>query len=441
MIEPELSGLRGKRVLCALSGGADSVCLLHMLMSAGLEVTAAHYEHGIRGEESLRDAEFVKKLCEDWGVRCVVGHGDVPGYAGAQGLGTEEAARLLRYEFLQQTLRELGYDVIATAHNADDNAETILFNLCRGTGAAGLRGIPERRDNIVRPLLGVTRREIEDYLLANGLPHVEDSSNREDEYSRNLIRHRVVPALREINPEFAAAAARSAKLLRQDEDCLSMQAAAFIEERFDGESLPCAALLSLHPAVASRVIRQLAGGSLSMKQVESVLAMCESRELGFADIPGRRLRAERGRLWLWPEEEAPELPCRELRPGETLDIPEAGLRLRAETAEYKGEINGLFKTYFLKYENICPVIRVTGPKPGDRLRLPGRGCTKTLKSLFAEKGYTQRQRRLCPVLRDGEGTAVVYGLGIAERLSPLPGDSVLVIKFDTIQERTEEDAQ
>ena len=179
-IKRDMSAFAGERLLCAVSGGADSMCLLHLLYSGGADIIAAHYEHGIRGEESMRDARFVESWCAEHGIECVVGHGDVPGYALVHGLSIEEAARRLRYEFLQSTAKERGCGLIATAHNADDNAETLIFNLTRGSGALGLRGIPARRENIIRPLLGVSRAQIEQYLAENGIEHIEDSTNFSD---------------------------------------------------------------------------------------------------------------------------------------------------------------------------------------------------------------------------------------------------------------------
>lgn len=439
-IELDLTALEGGRVLCAVSGGADSMCLLHLLLARGTDVVAAHFEHGIRGAESLADAAFVERWCRERGIECVVGHGDVPGCASENGLGIEEAARRLRYAFLERTAEEKGCGCIATAHNADDNAETMIFNLCRGTGLAGLRGIPERRGSIVRPLLGVTRAEIERYLEDNGIPHVEDSTNSSDDYSRNLIRHRVTPALREINPEMVRAAARTARLLRQDEDCLDSMAADFVRSRFDGESLPLRELNALHPAVASRVIRRLAGGGLAMEHVESVLRLCQSGELGFADIPGRRLRCESGRLWLTAAESV-KLERRELRVGQSVVIPEAGLIVTAKNGFFCGEVNDLFKTYYFKCENINSAVTVGGRENGGSVRPQGRRCTKSLKSLFLEAGYTQKQRDATPVLRDGQGVLAVYGLAIDERMRPLPGDRVMIIQFRSTTEENSQDAQ
>lgn len=152
----------GGGVLCAVSGGADSVYLLCRLCelreSLGLRVWAAHYNHCLRGAESDRDEAFVRDLCAGLGVEAYSGRGDVAAFARENGLGTEDAARRLRYAFLEQTADALGADAIATAHTADDNAETMLLNLARGAGLRGLCGIPPRRGRVIRPILGVTAR-------------------------------------------------------------------------------------------------------------------------------------------------------------------------------------------------------------------------------------------------------------------------------------------
>lgn len=420
-------------MLCAVSGGADSMCLLHLLHTKrrelGIELFAAHYEHGLRGAESLADAEFVSAWCAENGIPCTVEHGDVAAFAREKGMGTEQAARELRYEFLRRTAEKLSCDVIATAHNADDNAETMIFNLCRGTGGAGLRGIPPVRGNIVRPLLVCTRAEIENYLIKNAVPHVEDSSNESDDYSRNLIRHQVMPALREINPAASAAALRAAELSRQDEDCLSALADEFIARHFDGESLPQEELRKLHPAIASRVLRKLCGGSQSMVCTERAMALLEGSEYAQADISGRRIRRERGRIYF---NEAPEVSItpRRLIPGETLEIPELGLRLRSEICRQGAEINDLFKTCTFYYDGICGNIICTGKFAGDKLRPLGRGCTKSLKSLFAEKKMTRRQRESALVFRDDEGILAVRGLCLAQRAGAKPGDKILRVHIE-----------
>ena len=430
-IKLDLSAFAGERVLCAVSGGADSICLLHLLYSGGADVIAAHYEHGIRGGESLRDARFVEDWCAERGIECVVGHGDVPGYALAHGLGTEEAARRLRYEFLQSTAQERGCGLIATAHNADDNAETLIFNLTRGSGALGLRGIPARRDNIIRPLLGVSREQIEQYLAENGIGHIEDSTNGSDDYSRNLIRHKVMPVLRQINPALSEAAGRTAELLGRDEDCLSSLASDFVEKNFRGGSLPAKELCALHPAIASRVLRQLLGTGLTMEQTDAALRLCRGTGVRSLDITGRRLVCDQGRLYLTAQESV-TLKVRAVIPGTVTDLPEAGLRMSAEFTEYGEEINGLFKTYYIKYENIDSAVICTGRRPGDRMRPLGRGCTKSLKSLFMEAGFSQNQRDTAPVIRDDKGILAVCGIAVDERAAPKTGDRALKISFSEI---------
>ena len=429
---------QGSRVLCAVSGGADSMALLHRLWSAreslGIAVCAAHYEHGLRGEESRRDADFVARWCREREIPCLVEHGDVPAYAGEKQLGIEEAARELRYAFLERAAAELNCDLIATAHTADDNAETLLFHLLRGSGAAGLGGIPRQRGRIIRPLLDTSRAEIEDYLRQNAVPHVEDSSNENEIYSRNLLRRRVMPVLRQLNPRCEEAMGRTARLLERDEDCLSGQAAAFLASQRP-DSLDGAALTALHPAIASRVLRLWWPAALSFEQSQAVLAFAAGTERAALDLPGGLLRREQGRLYRG-EETRVCLPERELPREGSLELPEAGLSLCCELLEQAEEINGLFKTYLFKYEKICGKMTCTGRREGDRFHPAGRGCGKTLKALFTEAGLTREQRDCTPVLRDEAGILAVLGFGVDERVRARPGDRVLRVSWKNTFEST-----
>ncbi len=419
----------GSRVLCAVSGGADSMCLLDWLRTqADLTVCAAHFEHGLRGEESLRDAAFVEQYCQAHGIPCLTEHGSVSAYARQNRLGIEAAAREMRYAFLYRAAERLNCDLIATAHTADDNAETLLMNLCRGAGAAGLSGIPARRGKLVRPLLDCTRKEIEEYLKARAIPHVEDSSNGSDAFRRNRLRHQVLPVLREMNPRFAQAAGRTAALLREDEACLSALASDFLRKYREGNSLPIQPLLEQHRAVSSRVLRMLAAGSLEREHVETALDFCQNEGLGHLDLPGLSLRREQGSLY-WGREKNKVLPDRAVCPGQTLSLPEAGLFLTAELLPYEGEVYDLFKTFLFKYENICGTLYCTGRRPGDRFHPQGRGCGKRLHDLFRDAGLTQQQRELIPVFRDDQGVVAVYGYPPDERVRPEKGDTVLRIQI------------
>ncbi len=432
---------RGVRVLCAVSGGADSMCLLHLLKSLeaerGITVLAAHFEHGLRGEESLRDMRFVEAQCETLGVPCFVGRGEVRGCADKERLGLEEAARKLRYAFLERTAAEQGCTRVATAHSADDNAETVLMNLVRGSGTRGLAGIPPRRGNIVRPLLETGREEIEAYLRANGIPHVEDSSNRERAFTRNRLRRDVLPLLREENPRLNESLLRASELLRRDADCLDALAADWLREHFDGMSLPAAALLELHPALSTRVLRALCPRSLTAAQTDEALAFAGDPAYGLLDLPGLRLRRERGRLYV-TQDEPPAFPPRAIVPGAVTDFPELGLRVRAEKSSGDAaEIHSQFKTYRLACEKIMGDIIGSARRPGDRMHPAGRGVGKSLKALFLENNMTQAERAAALVFRDSGGILAVYPLACDERAAAAPGEEALLLTVETMKQTGE----
>ena len=424
----DIAGYSGKHLLCAVSGGADSMCLLHLLHNSGVKVTAAHFEHGIRGEESVRDMDFVRSYCEDNSIPFVCARGDVPAYAKSKGMSIEEAARELRYSFLEEKCSELGCDCIATAHNADDNAETVLMNLIRGSGAKGLSGIPRSRGRLVRPLLDVSRSEIEAYVRDNNVPYVEDSTNRSQDYTRNFIRHSIIPLVREINPSFTQAACRTAELMRRDESCLELMCEDFLgNHRRDDGSIPCKELLRIPPALGSRVLRSVLPG-LQMEHVDSILDFCRGDGQGQLDVPNRRLYRDTGMLY-FDNPSLPLLKTHSLTPGQSLELKECGLVVSCEIAEYHGEVNDLFKTSYLKYEIMGSDIQITSWQSGDRLRPAGRGCTKTLKSLFLERKIPAFKRGSIPVLRDENGILMVHGIALDQRAIPQTGDKVLKINF------------
>ena len=189
------------RVIAAVSGGADSVCLLRVLKQIGYDCIAAHCNFALRGEESDRDEDFVRKLCQDLDVELHCIRFDTRSYAATHKLSIEMAARELRYRWFEQLRIQCRAEAIAVAHHRDDAIETCLLNLLRGTGIQGLTGIPARNGAVVRPLLAVDRREICDWLQSIGQSYVTDSTNLENDYTRNKIRNRLLPLLEEINPQ------------------------------------------------------------------------------------------------------------------------------------------------------------------------------------------------------------------------------------------------
>ncbi len=421
----------GATVLCAVSGGADSVCLLSLCRELpGRRILCAHFDHGIRGEESRRDAAFVESLCRSWDIPFFIRRGDVPACARERGLSLETAGRELRYAFLRETAAETGADLIATAHNLNDNAETLLFRLARGTGLRGLTGIPACRDGIVRPMLDIPREAIESYLRERGISWVEDSSNALDAAARNRIRHSLLPLLESVHPGAGENIARSVQNLREDEDCLTALAAEKL--RAWGERLPAAELLALPRAISGRVLRQWLGAELPRERVDALLALCESRSGALTQAAGRQVRRDFDELVI-DEGESPALATRPVVPGERVELPEAGLVLMCEKRLPGAEIQSSFTTFSFPCDNICDKLSVTCRREGDRIALPGRNGTKTLKKLFIETRIPARSRESVPVIRRGDAVLAIYGLGQAEGSLPGPEEEFLCLRFENME--------
>jgi tRNA(Ile)-lysidine synthase len=265
----------GTRIVVAVSGGPDSVCLLHILYLLSsqwrLDLKVAHFEHGLRGRESRDDARFVEKLSRDFGLGFSIEHGNVRAFARREGIGIQEAARILRYEFLERVRTATGSTYIATAHTADDQAEEVLLRLIRGAGLPGLSGIPWVRDNhIVRPLLGVTRQQILDYLKAHGIPFVTDQSNNSRAYLRNRIRRDLLPLLaKDFNPAIVHTVNRTAEMLAEDHQLLEMLAKKAYHDSLsypsrDGELAFSVKKIKGHPGPIRRRIYRIALRNLKL---------------------------------------------------------------------------------------------------------------------------------------------------------------------------------
>ena len=424
----------GSTVLCAVSGGADSMCLLHVLYGLrarlNFQLAAAHYNHRLRGSESQRDAQFVQQFvelccgaqrCPDGSrlpaVPVYIGSGDVAGQAKLRGTGIEETARDMRYAFLRETAREMGADLIATAHTANDNVETILFHLARGAGLRGLGGILPKREEIIRPLLTVNRQQVEDYLFRHSLPHVEDSSNSSDEYTRNRIRHQVLPVLEDISPGFAARLADTAALLRADEAVLTAQArelASRAVPQAGGVAIDAAALAAAPDPIASRALRlllgQMWGGdqNCSAAHLTALLQLCRSGDPSGEIYLPHGTNARRvyetlllvSRLGPIPLEER-TLPL----PGEVSCGP---WKVLCEQAGYSGQAQGPWE-FWLEREGLSR-LSLRPRRTGDRLTPPGR-LGKTVKKWMIEARLPRFQREALPVFEQSGQVAAVAGLG------------------------------
>lgn len=405
---------RGDTVICAVSGGADSVALLFALYllkdKLALRLEAAHFNHHLRGEESDRDEAFVRELCGRYDIPLHVGQGTVT--AGKKGL--EAAAREARYAFLQSL-----HGKIATAHTADDNAETVLMHLVRGTGLKGLGGITPVRGNVIRPMLTLTRQEVEAFLAEWSLPHIEDSSNQSDAFLRNRIRRQVMPLLTAENPRLAESLSQMALRLREDEALLSRQA--------EFESLPTVEELKAMPAAQrSRVLERFLKISGVKEPEDTHISQAEAlvfsdRPSAWASFPGgvtiaRNYGRLEARIDRPPMESCP-LPC----PGEVV-LP--GLRVTCRPAS---EIVNTADTFTVQPERR---ILLRARQSGDSICLPG--GTKSLKKLFIDRKIPASERPYIPVVCDEAGILGVYSIGVHQKraASKLPA---VTIRFEKIE--------
>lgn len=408
----------GAAVCAAVSGGADSTALLLALRELGYAVSAFHLNHCLRGAESERDEAFVRALCDRLGVPLTVQRAEVARFAEREGLGVEEAARKLRYRLLLQSTEALGCAFAATAHTADDNLETMLFHLARGTGGKGLSGIPPARGRIVRPLLSCTRAEIEDYLRALGEPYVTDSSNLSDDYTRNLLRHEVVPVLRRVNPEVSAAAFRLAGLLREDERVLETAVREQLAKATDSGGWRVDAFPSaLRGRMLHRLLEQ-SGAPMAQIGWRHIRLLAELLESGNPSarlsLPGGlTARREYGRFYLGSAEEAPSEAPRET----ALSVPfsvhfRKGVWVRGEICKKNSDIHKKFNTFSLDCGTIdFDSLVVRTRRPGDRLRLTEKSGSKTLKRLMIDYKIPREKRDRLAVFADQYGVIAAEGLG------------------------------
>ena len=411
----------GDRVICALSGGADSVAMtfaFYLLKEKlGITLEAAHFNHHLRGEESDRDEAFVRKFCDQFDIPLTVGGAQVQ--TGPRGL--EAAAREARYAFLHSLPGK-----IATAHTADDNAETVLMHLTRGTGLKGLGAIAPVSRNVIRPMLLITRREVEEFLEEYGLSHVEDSSNASSDFLRNRIRHGVMPLLKAENPRISQNLSQMALRLRLDESCLR-------EDLPDPERITVGQLRAMPSARRTRCLERMLTENGVREPEDRHISLLENlvfseKPSARASFPGNvtigrnydKIEVLSGKKSL----ERQLLPC----PG-AVEIPELSLRITCRPAEEP------MKTY--DAFTVCPQGCLTvGPRePGDRIRLSG--GTGTLKKLFIDRKIPASRRELIPVIRDEQGVVAVYGLGadtekMTERLPAVE------IRFESIERENTE---
>lgn len=427
------------RVVIAFSGGADSSVLLRFFYHLkekypSLSISCAHMNHMIRGEESDGDEELCKNICEELGVPLTVCKRDIPAIAATLGIGLEECARNERYAFLCRVAEDLGGALLATAHNADDNLETLIFNLVRGSGTKGLSGItPIRNRQIIRPLLSCTSEEIRLFAKNEGIPFAIDSTNSDTAYTRNSIRSEIIPKLKLINPRACEAALRLSRAALCDCDFIEENAKAILAEG----PLSTKRARELHPALLARVIMEMffekapKRSNLSEANIAACKALIHSREGGCAHLPfSLSFIVDKDIVYLREKEEPAE------KAQTVIDLPlNTPVKFNGYTVcltDDKEYINNIDKNiYNLSLHEAIDYDRIYG-KVFLRTRLSGdtffyKGMNRKLKKFLCDRGVPRRERDIMPLICDSEGILAVPYIGAKDISSYNKGNRVLHI--------------
>lgn len=425
----------GSHVLVAVSGGADSVALLCLLASVRdsfpLFLSCAHVEHGIRGGDSLDDCAFVRALCGAKNIPFYMCGVDAPGYAKAHGCGLEEAARTLRYDFLERTADAIGADAIALAHHALDQAETVLMHAARGSDVHGLCAMRMRRGRLIRPLLAVHPERLRAYLAAIGQGWREDATNADTAYTRNRIRREVLPELESAVPGVGNALCRLARAAQRDEDFFSQQLDALGIQMIplvDGAAVRKAQVFALHPALLSRLlVRLTAFAGIAPQRADVIGEIMEA--LGSDDAAVNLTggaHAVIGKTYLClvkPVKEESGTPLS--APGVTR-TPFGRISVRRAQAGETGDGKRMQAIPARLLEGAC----VTGRREGDTMIPFGMHKEVKLKKLMIDAGIERAMRASVPVLRRGDTVLFAAGLRPAECVRSTDEEENMLVCFE-----------
>ncbi|MDE6035199.1 MAG: tRNA lysidine(34) synthetase TilS [Ruminococcus sp.] len=415
--------VKGDTVICGLSGGADSISLLVVLkeISRKIEFTvkALHVNHCLRGEESDRDEKFCRELCGKMNIPFTAVSCDVNAFVQKHGLSTEESARKLRYRIFAENSAGAK---IATAHNANDNLETVIFNLTRGTALKGISGIPPVRDNIIRPLLVASRQEIEDYLKKNGQDYVTDSTNLSDDYTRNRIRHQILPLLAGINPSLIETSVNSIDAIRSENSLIEELTEKALTLCRNGNKLN--GLNQFHEVIRKRCIARILSENQFSYSHERLLKIDKIiTGGGKVNISGDTFFVSDGNsaeLKKIIPLKQPGLISVELKTGDNSIFSDKILSCEILSCEDLRKINSVHKKltfYLMDYDKIIGRVLLRNRRFGDRIQLKGRNFTSSVKKLINEK-IPAEERDTLHFLEDAEGTVFAENLGIAQRVAP-----------------------
>lgn len=419
----------GDSVLVGLSGGADSVTLLCFLkdIDLSLNLYACHINHGIRGEEADRDEAFCKELCEKMNIPFYCERISVPEISKERKCSYETAGRDERYRILNSLAEKLNAK-IAVAHNRDDLSETVIFNIIRGSSADGASSLKPVRGNIYRPLLSVSRSEIEDYLKNKGIDYVEDSTNKDETYTRNKIRHSVLVEMKKINPQAHKHIALFSEALGDDNEFINSEADKTYKELREKDGLSDR-LLKSPKAIINRVIAKYLSDCATEVSYDNINALKKLMESGGkVNLSGNSIYLKRGNIIL-KEEASPYCEKRELRQGEN-DFEKAKITLSfvdlKDEKEYNKGCGNSSACLKLDADKISGRLYVRSRAYGDKFHPMARGG-KTLKKFFNEEKIPPEKRNAVPVVEDENGIVAVLPYSIDGRVSPNSETKRLII--------------
>jgi tRNA(Ile)-lysidine synthase len=421
----------GQTVLVAFSGGPDSTALLHSLWRLRgrlhIALAACHVHHGLRGGAADADARHAQEFADSLSIRLIHKQFDVGTFARQRKLSQEAAAREVRYALLEEAAGSAGAGRIATGHTADDQAETVLMNLLRGAGTAGLAGMPRVRGKVIRPLLDVTREEAEAYCRAEGLAFRVDQSNLDLRLTRNRIRHQVMPMLRALQPNVVGALCRLAEIARGDEEVLGALGSAALAKAASptprGLELLCADLSALPLALQRRALRaavaQVKGSQVDIEfeRIEALVELANSGRTGaVVELPGGVVAA-RSHNALTVSLAGAKVPvpygeCTLPVPG-LLAIPELGVAVSAEFSSSRGMTDDP-STAVVDADAICPPLMVRTWRPGDRFTPLGMEKPVKLQDFFVNASVRRELRPRIPLVLSADQIVWVAGLRISD---------------------------
>ena len=417
-----LNGVRS--VAVGLSGGADSMCLINVLLELksryNIVIKAVHVNHNVRGNEAERDECFVREFCNKMGIELLSFKFDIPSLSKKYNISEEECGRNIRYDCFAKA----DCDVVATAHTLSDSVETVVFNLLRGTGSKGLKGIPAKRyPNIIRPLIDCTREEIETYCRNNDISFITDSSNLTDIYKRNYIRHNIVPAFSEINKSALRSIAKTSEIIEEESDFIDECAKRIIESSKNENGYNLSDYLTVHSAVRKRAIRLLLQKYMKKSVEYRHVTLCDEA------ILNKKGKVELSEdLYILVDSDIIDF-----RRSEMIVEPwEGQLVVNKFVTPYgsytfEKTVNGVG----VDFDKIKGDLVVSSRKDGDKIYLKNRGLTKSLKKIFNELKIPSADRNKLAVLRDCENIIWVEGVGIdGNYLSDKSSKNVFTITKD-----------